>query len=254
VAGARSKARAEGRTVVWVDESGFYLLPAVVWTDAPTGRTPVLRVPLTRDHLSAISALTPDNRLFLLVQDRAIRGPDVVRFLRHLLRHLPGRLLVIWDRSPTHRGRAVAAFLAAGGADRVHLEYLPAYAPELNPDEGVWRYLKRVELRNGCCPTLWHLRGELRNAAARLRRTPQVIQACIRRAGCAAAGPAPRSVAHRPHELRPGDSEPGLAVRRLDAPGPVGRNDDDLPAVRPDLTADELAADLDGHAVRGLRR
>ena len=92
---------------------------------------------------------------------------------------------MIWDGSPTHRGRAVTDFLAAGGAARIRLERLPAYAPELNPDEGIWRYLKHVELRNRCCPTLWHLRGELRNAAARLRRKHHLVQACIRHAGCA---------------------------------------------------------------------
>jgi hypothetical protein len=58
VAGASSNAQAEGRTPVWVDESAFYLLPAAVRTDAPVGETPVLHVPLSRDHLSAISAIT----------------------------------------------------------------------------------------------------------------------------------------------------------------------------------------------------
>ena len=82
----QKKARAIGQTVVWIDESGFYLLPAVVRTYAPRGQTPVLRAPLTRDHLSVISAITLEEQLFLRVQERALRGPDVVRFLRHLLR------------------------------------------------------------------------------------------------------------------------------------------------------------------------
>jgi transposase len=86
VAGARSKARAEGRTVVRVDESGFYPLPAVARTFAPRGHTPVLPVPPTHDHLSAISAITPAGRLFLSARPQSIRGPDVVRFLKHLLR------------------------------------------------------------------------------------------------------------------------------------------------------------------------
>jgi len=148
------------------------------------GRTPVLTLPLSRDHLAAISAITPDGRLLLLVQEVPICGPDVVRFLKHLLRHLPGTLLLVWDRAPIHRAQPVKDFLASGGAARIRLEQLPGYAPELNPDEGIWRYLKHVELRNRCCPTLWHLRAELRNAAVRLRRKRHVIQACIRHAGC----------------------------------------------------------------------
>lgn len=183
LASARKKAQAEGRPIVWVDESGFYLLPALVRTYAPRGHTPVLRVPLTRDHLSVISGITRAGDLLLMVQGRDSRSPDVVRFLKHLLRHLPGKLLVIWDGAPIHRGQPVKDFLAAGGAERSHLERLPGYAPDLNPDEGIWNYLKRVELRNRYCSTLGDLRCELCLATARLRHKRQVIQGCIRQAG-----------------------------------------------------------------------
>ena len=179
----RKKAEAAGQTIVWVDESGFYLLPAAVRAYAPRGQTPVLRVPLTRDHLSVISAVTWDERLYLRVQERALRGPDVVRFLQHLLRHLPGELLVIWDGAPIHRSRDVTDFLAAGAAARIQLEQLPGYAPELNPDEGIWNYLKRVELRNRACQTLADLGAALRQAAARLRHKRPVLQACLHHAG-----------------------------------------------------------------------
>jgi transposase len=132
-------------------------------------------VPLSRDHLSAISALTTRGRVFMQVQKEAFRGPRVVRFLNHLLRHLPGKLLVIWDGAPIHRSKVVKHFLAAGGADRLWLEQLPAYAPELNPVEGIWRYLKRVRLRNVCCRTLTELRYELRLATMNLRHKAHVL-------------------------------------------------------------------------------
>src|SRR5918912_273068 len=90
LAGPSSKAESEQRTIVWVDESAFYPLPGVVRTWAPRGETPILRAWLTRDHLSVISGLTPDGQLLLQVQERSLRGPDVVRFLRHVLRHIPG--------------------------------------------------------------------------------------------------------------------------------------------------------------------
>jgi hypothetical protein len=119
VASASSKAQAEGRTIVWVDESAFYPLPAVVRTWAPRGVTPVLHAPLTRDHLSVISATTPGGQLLLQMRERSLRGPDVVRFLKHLLRHISGNLLVIWDGAPIHRARVVKDFLAQGGAARI---------------------------------------------------------------------------------------------------------------------------------------
>ncbi len=132
-------------------------------------------MPLTRDHVSAIAALTADGRVLMQVQQRAFRGPQVVRFLRHLLRHIPGQLLVIWDGSPIHRCRVVKDFLREGGAARIWLERLPAYAPDLNPVEGVWRYLKRVRLGNVCCRTLVQLRYEVRLATANLRHKVQVL-------------------------------------------------------------------------------
>jgi transposase len=168
-----------------VDESAFYLLPGVVRTYAPRGQTPVLRLPLTRDHLAAISGIAKDGRLFLRVQDRAYKGPDVVQFLRQLLRCIPGKVLVIWDGAPIHRARPIKDFLAQGAARRLRLEQLPGYAPELNPDEGIWQYLKHVELRNVRCHDLAHLHDELTRAAKRLRHKKHVIQGCVRQVGIA---------------------------------------------------------------------
>jgi transposase len=159
------------------------LLPLAVRTWAPCGQTPLLRAPLTPDHLAAISGITPDGRLFMQTQDRAYHSDDVVRFLRLLLRKLRGPLLVIWDGSPIHRGQPIKDFLQAGAAKRLHLERLPGYAPELNPDEGIWNYLKRVELGNCCCSDLVALALALRRAKERLRHKRAVIQACVRQAG-----------------------------------------------------------------------
>ena len=178
-----SQAQAEERTILFVDEAGFYPLPFVARTYAPCGQTPVLRAPLTHDHLSVISAVTPDGRLFTHHQDAPIRGPDVVAFLRQLLRQVRGKLLVVWDGAPIHRGQAVKDFLAAGAAARLHLVQFPGYAPELNPAEGVWNHLKRVELKNRCCQDLGELRWELGLAIRRLRRRPHVLSACVTQCG-----------------------------------------------------------------------
>lgn len=87
---------------MFVDESGFfYLLPAVVRTYAPVGETSALCEHLSREHLSAISAITPEGKLYMMEQEeRAFKGPDVVRFLKHLLGRIAGKLLVVWDGSP----------------------------------------------------------------------------------------------------------------------------------------------------------
>lgn len=126
-----------------------------------------------------ISAITPEGELYTTIQERAFDGPVIVRFLKHLLHHIPGKLLVVWDRLPAHRSKVIKDFLRQGGSQRLYLAQLPSYAPELNPDEGVWNYLKRVELRNLCCHNLSELRSELRKAVVRLRRKASVIQGFI---------------------------------------------------------------------------
>ena len=207
VAGAFSKAQHEQRTVLFVDESAFYLLPGVVRTYAPRGQTPLLRAPLTRDHWSVIGGLTAKGRLLLQMQEQAFRGPAVVRFLQHLLRQIPGKLLVIWDGAPIHRAQVVKEFLAAGAAERLHLEPLPGYAPELNPAEGLWHYLKHVELRNVCCDDLPELRLELGLAVKRLRHKRPVLHGCVTQCGYGApvAPPADsRTGPNRRHSLTEG--------------------------------------------------
>ncbi len=100
----------------------------------------------------------------------------VVGFLRVLLRKVRGRIILIWDGSPIHRGQPVKDFLRRGAAKRLHLEQLPAYAPDLNPDEGVWNYVKRVESANVCCHDLHELQRRLIRARERLRHTRNILR------------------------------------------------------------------------------
>jgi transposase len=151
VARHQKGAQAQGERLFFIDESGFYPLPSVVRTYAPVGQTPILREWYTRDHLSAIAAISPEGKLYFHSQDHAIDSADVVAFLEHLLREVSGRLVIIWDGAPMHRSHVIKEFLANGAAPRIHLEQLPASAPELNPGEGLWQQLKGVELRNVCC-------------------------------------------------------------------------------------------------------
>ncbi len=174
---------AERRTLRFVDESGFLLLPAVARTYAPVGETPILRHRLAHDHRSGIGAVGLKAQFYCQVHDHAIRSEAVVAFLRHRLRHVQRKLLVVWDGAPLHRSRVVKQFLPEEAPGRVHLERFPGYAPELDPEEYVWRHLKHVELRNVCCADLVEPRRELRAGCQRLRQKPHIIRACVAHAG-----------------------------------------------------------------------
>jgi transposase len=81
-----------------------------------------------------MSGITLEAKLYIIEQDRAFKGVDAVRFLKHLMRQILGKLLVVWDGSAIHRSRALKDLLRSGATRRVQLEQLPGYAPDLNPD------------------------------------------------------------------------------------------------------------------------
>jgi transposase len=179
----KKRAIEEDRTLLFVDESGFYLLPAVVRTYAPVGETPLLRSKLSHDHLSVIGGVSLKGKLYFQVHEHAISSSEVIVFLEHLLRHIPGKLLIIWDGATIHRSKLIKQFLSDGAAARIHLERFPGYAPELDPEEGIWCHIKRVEMRNLCCRDLDELHHEFRAACQRLRQKPRVIEGCLQHSG-----------------------------------------------------------------------
>lgn len=177
------RARRSRRTLVFEDESGFYLLPGTVRTYAPEAQTPVLHPKQTRDHLSVMGGMTPAGKVYTLVRQQSLSGLHSIEFLKHLLRVAGDRLLVIWDGSPIHRRVEVTEFVAQTRG-KIWLEALPGYAPDLNPwDEGGWNYLKHVELRNVVCHDLEELHEQFHLALARLRRKPRIIRSFYAQAG-----------------------------------------------------------------------
>lgn len=158
------------------------MLPCAVRTWARVGQTPVLKTPTKYDHLSVASAITMEGKLVTQVRESSFNGVAIVGFLKHLLREIPGRIVLIWDGASIHRCKEVKEFLSQGGAKRLHLMRLPAYSPELNPDEGVWNWLKR-KLGNVCCATLAELRYELRLAIQKLRYRPNILKSFFSLAG-----------------------------------------------------------------------
>jgi len=159
---------------VFVDESGLSERPHRVRTWAPRGQTPVLQYSFNWKCLSAIAGITIWNFYFRLFPG-SIKAPQVIEFLKHLQQHIGGPLTVIWDGLPAHRSRLVKEYVAQqhGG---IHLERLPAYAPELNPVEYIWGYCKQHELPNLCPKDFAQLSWAARKALGRMRRRPTLVE------------------------------------------------------------------------------
>lgn len=136
-----------------IDESGVMLAPLVRRSLAPKGRTPLLKIKAShRDKVSLIAALTlsPNRRRLgfyfsSMVKDH-FEQSAVAWFLQQLLRKLRGPVIVIWDRGNMHRGHDIRQLLERN--PRLTLKQLPPYAPELNPTEQIWEYLKWSKLCN----------------------------------------------------------------------------------------------------------
>ena len=116
-------------------------------------------------------------RFYFQIHTGSIKGPQVVEFLQQLQRHLPGKLLILWDGAAIHRSRLVKAVLTQS-AGRLWLEKLPAYAPELNPVEYLWAHLKEHQIANLLVEHGWELSLHATRALRRMRRRPRIIRAC----------------------------------------------------------------------------
>ena len=99
----------------------------------------------------------------------------MIEFLSYLLRHIQQSMIVVWDRLPAHRSLLVQDFIAAQQG-RIHVEFLQAYAPELNPTEYILGYWKQHQLPNVCPKDWWDLDERSRRTLRRMRRRPQLIQ------------------------------------------------------------------------------
>lgn len=115
-------------------------------------------------------------------KEGAFKGVDVVRFLKHLLRQIPGKVTVIWDGASIHRCKEIKRFLKEGASARLWLEKLPPAACDLNADEGVWGWLKN-DMANICCRNLEQLKRHLRHSIRKLRSRAKTIFGFISRTG-----------------------------------------------------------------------
>jgi transposase len=168
--------------LVFLDETGLMLQPLVRRTWAPRGRTPLIRSWDRHDRWSVAGALTVApwaTRLNFYFEffRRNITTEEMIAFLRHLHQRLRRPLIVVLDRWAVHR-KAVRLLLEQG-ADWLHAEWLPAYAPELNPAEHVWNHTKWGDLANFVPDDDEHLRRAATNSFIDQRHDSARLYSCL---------------------------------------------------------------------------
>jgi transposase len=182
VAAHKKNAARLGAHLVFADESGFLLIPNVVRTWAPQGQTPIHRHRQgRRDKISVISGISVSPRrhrlglYYLLFYDN-IGQDEVCVFLRELLRCLRGPVIILLDNSSTHKGEPIEQLLRQHR--RLRIEHFPSYAPQLNPDEGVWSLAKR-ELANSCPNDVDELMEDILVSIEAIRNSAEKLSGCI---------------------------------------------------------------------------
>lgn len=122
------------------------------------------------------------SRVFLMMHLGAVRSPQIVRFLRHLRRHIRGPILLLWDGLHAHRSLETQAYIRSQSS-WLTVHRLPAYAPDLNPVEAMWSWFKGTVAANLCPERLEPVRQQLRLGRRRLGRDAERLQGFLHKAG-----------------------------------------------------------------------
>lgn len=176
----KKSARRQHAYLVLIDESGFLMSPLVRRTLAPRGHTPILKTKAAhREKVSVTAALTISPKrqrlgLYWRTFPRSfVNAQRASDFLRYLLHCLPGKMIVVWDGGPMHKGDRIRQVLH--DFPRLSLERLPPYAPDLNPVEYLWGYLKYGKLPNFTPDNVFQLDATLNDHLNRTRKSPEKL-------------------------------------------------------------------------------
>ena len=174
-----AQARRARGAIFWGDETGLRSDDVRGRSYAPRGRTPLVRVCHRRAKLSLISAVTNRGELRWMVVDGAVKAPTFIRFLQRLVRDARRKTFLILDRLKAHRAGLTRDWLAAHRSE-IEVHYLPAYSPELNPDEGVNADLKQAVPRKAPARSRQQLKraaiSHMRSLSKRPERVRSIFQ------------------------------------------------------------------------------
>jgi transposase len=188
VAAHQKKAREANATIAFIDEAGMMMAPLVRRTWAPRGATPTIyQRGRSHNKVSVIGAIctSPHGRrlrmFFRLYPNENVDAALCVDFLRQLRQNIKGPIIVVWDRLLAHRSKKVKRHLEQ--ERRITLEYLPPYAPELNPIEYMWGYVKMNPMANFTPTTDEELLAKTKSAICETRCQRDLLRSFIRHSG-----------------------------------------------------------------------
>ncbi len=145
--GIVKRARRKQATLLFSDETGVHENAPVGTTWAERGERPVVRVSGSRRRINVISFISPRGRLWFRCFKGNLNSPRFIEFLGNLLHDIRGYIVLVLDKHPAHVASATRRWLQEH-RHRIEVHFLPSYAPDMNPDEHVWGYLKQMFRRS----------------------------------------------------------------------------------------------------------
>jgi transposase len=171
----RKQAKAQGATIYFADEAGIRSDYHAGTTWAPIGRTPIVRTTGARFSLNMLSAVSAQGALRFMIHEGTVNAAVFIDFCRRLLRDADGPVYLVVDGHPAHRARATTEFVASTEG-RLRLFLLPAYSPELNPDEWVWKNVKHDRTAKTTVTSKDNLKATVISALRRLQKLPALVR------------------------------------------------------------------------------
>jgi transposase len=172
----RAAAKAEGATIYFGDEAGVRSDYHAGTTWAPLGQTPVVKATGARHSVNMISAVTTQGLLRCAVFTGSCTAAVFIDFCQRLLADTSGPVYLIVDGHPTHKAKATKDFVASTQG-RLKLFTLPAYSPQLNPDEWVWKNVKHDRIGRSSITSADDLKAKAIAALRRLQKLPAIVRA-----------------------------------------------------------------------------
>jgi hypothetical protein len=174
--------------IVFIDETGFMIAPLVRRSLAPRGQTPIIKISNPHGKISVIGAIVLQRQpiqfsfYFHLLEDNAnFKGGSVATFVKYLREQIDGSITLLWDDYCIHRARPVKKYIEA--TPTIAVAEFPPYAPELNPVDYVWSYVKYGRMANYCPSNLTELRQRITEELTLVAEQPALLRLLFSRAG-----------------------------------------------------------------------
>lgn len=179
----RKEAKEAKATIYFGDEAGVRSDYHSGTTWAPKGQTPIVRTTGSRHSLNLVSAISAKGSMRFMTVNGKMTADLFIEFLKRLLKNQNSPVFLIVDGHPVHRSAKVKAFVEATDG-RLKLFQLPAYSPELNPDEQVWNQLKNHRIGKMFIKSLDDMVEKVGSAMRSIQRSPALIMSFFQHREC----------------------------------------------------------------------